>query len=64
MQHLPFLSVLCSTTTTPHEATFMLLSFEFKEVQTLPEPAAVMKEKGHVLWGRQKKVKDLISRPI
>jgi hypothetical protein len=42
----------------------MLLSFEFKEVQTLPEPAAVMKEKGHVLWGRRKKVKDLISRPI
>ena len=31
----------CSTTTAPHEGTFMLLSFEFKEVQTLPEPAAV-----------------------
>lgn len=32
---------VCSTPTAPHEGTFMLLSFEFKEVQTLPEPAAV-----------------------
>lgn len=33
--------LFCSTTTVPHEGTFMLLSFEFKEVPTLPEPAAV-----------------------
>lgn len=46
MPHQPLLSVLCSTTTVPHEGTFMLLSFEFKEVQTLPEPAAVNRKQG------------------
>lgn len=30
-----------ASTTAPHEGTFMLLSFEFKEVPTPPEPAAV-----------------------
>lgn len=36
----------------------MLLSFEFKEAQTLPDPAAAMQEEGHILWCRQKRVKD------
>lgn len=43
-------SPFCSTTTAPHEGTFMLLSFEFKEVQTLPEPAAVTQGR-RAFWG-------------
>lgn len=36
----------------------MLLSFEFKEAQTLPDPAAAVQEEGHILWCRQKGVED------
>lgn len=34
-------SLFRSATTVPHEGAFMSLSFEFKEVPALPEPAAV-----------------------
>lgn len=57
MQHLT-LSAPCSTTTAPHEGTFMLLSFEFKEAQTLPDPAAAVQEEEHIVWCRQKGVED------
>lgn len=63
MQHLT-LSAPCSTTTAPHEGTFMLLSFEFKEAQTLPDLAAAVQEEGHILWCRQKRVKDNIKATL
>ncbi|CAM4710429.1 unnamed protein product, partial [Lepidochelys kempii] len=37
----PSFTLLCSTTTASHKGTLTLLSFEFKEVQPRPEPAAV-----------------------
>lgn len=49
--HHPPLLPPCSTTTVPPEGTLTLLSFEFKEVCGLPEPAAVLLEGRHE-WGQ------------